>query len=156
MTTVNFIILFRSIKIRFFKCFGLLFLIFHGLHTFSDFEILTPFHLKTDMQRIMIFYEMLFNFRCVFYHVMGLCLGSAISTKFIIWLSAFCYQRHCAICTGTSTGETALHLTNFNGFLWMCLFLVVYQFVLNNFIFNVILNTQLGLEGCNQSNSNSF
>ena len=51
MTTLNFIILFRSIKIRFFKCFGLLFLLLHGLHTFSVFEILAPFHLKTLMCR---------------------------------------------------------------------------------------------------------
>jgi hypothetical protein len=49
ITTVNFVILFRSIKIRFFKGFGLLFPISHGLHMFSDFEILTPFHLKTLM-----------------------------------------------------------------------------------------------------------
>jgi hypothetical protein len=45
ITTVNFIILFRSINIL--KCFGLLFVVYHGLHMFSGFEIITPFHLKT-------------------------------------------------------------------------------------------------------------
>lgn len=111
MNTVNFIILFRSIKTGFFECFGLLFIISHGLHTFSHFEVLTNLFPpeKCNVQSIKIVYEMSFNFRCVVYHVMGLCLGSAISTKFIIWLSAFCYQRHCTICTGTSTGELALH-----------------------------------------------